>query len=88
MIDLPSIEAILYASTSQPHAILGMHSFQNGSILRVFDPVATRVEVKINDTITEVPRVDANGFFCLPFKKSQSASYTLLKHYGRHRAGK
>jgi len=72
---------ILYASSANPHSILGMHPFEGGFIYRVFDPSASSVSIVIGDKESKMEKVDQNGFYIHTIKSKQAKSYKLKKSY-------
>ena len=73
---------ILYASTANPHSILGMHPFDGGFIYRVFDPSASEVSIIIGEEESLMRKIDPNGFYVHTIKSKQPRSYKLKKYYG------
>jgi len=81
IISQEDLQSILYANTSQPHSILGLHSFDKGSIIRVFDPAAVKIDVKIGKNCYPIPCIDQNGLYAITFKKQVAPDYSLIKTY-------
>jgi 1,4-alpha-glucan branching enzyme len=57
------IQALTEARCLDPHAILGMHPFGDGLVVRVFRPWAKRVEVLLEDRAHDLDRVHEVGLF-------------------------
>ncbi|MCM8540504.1 MAG: 1,4-alpha-glucan branching protein GlgB [Lentisphaeraceae bacterium] len=72
---------ILYARTSNPHSILGMHSTSGGFIYRVFDPYAKSINIIIDEKEYKMEKVDPNGFFLYKRNTKKPGSYRLKKEY-------
>ncbi|NQZ58477.1 MAG: 1,4-alpha-glucan branching enzyme, partial [Lentisphaeraceae bacterium] len=75
------MQSILYASTANPHSILGLHPHKSGSVLRIFDPAAQKIEVKIGRSRRVIPKISDDGFFALSFDKVQKSDYLITRHY-------
>ena len=80
---IDEMKQILYAYTSCPHSILGKHSHNGEFVYKVFDPVASKIEISISGKIQEMSKVNDNGFF-LFISKKDDAQYKLSKYYGDH----
>ena len=73
---------ILYARTSNPHSILGMHPVKGGFVYRVFDPSAADVSICIGSKEYKMTKVDPNGFYIYKKTGNKPGSYQLKKSYG------
>lgn len=74
---------ILYARTSNPHSILGMHPSSNGFVYKVFDPAASSVSILIKGAETKMEKVDENGFYVHFLNTDKPTSYQIKRYYGK-----
>ncbi|MCM8533977.1 MAG: 1,4-alpha-glucan branching protein GlgB [Lentisphaeraceae bacterium] len=76
------INQILYSNTSCPHSILGKHPIDNEYIYRVFDPVASKVEICIGKKKPqEMIKINENGFYLFKAKAAKNSTYKINRHY-------
>ena len=79
-----SVPETLFAGTlADPHSVLGIHEFNDGVIIRVFDPLADSVEILTGSDFSnsEPMRNEGRGLFTAIFKKSPFFAYRVKKYF-------
>lgn len=57
------VERLLHGQAYDPHALLGLHSTEEGRVIRLFRPGADRVEIELRGERLPMVQVDGAGLF-------------------------
>ena len=80
--DWAGIEAIVYADHRKPNSILGPHITEEGILINVFRPNATKVILKLkNNKKYDMEMVDEEGFFAVIIPGKTIPKYTYIVNY-------
>ena len=80
LMNWPAIEEVIYSETSNPHALLGPHPQDSGSLVQMFYPGAKEVILQFVDNLKEVPMemADEDGFFAVLLPNKKVAPYRYI----------
>ena len=81
-VSTPCVPETLFAGTlADPHSVLGIHEFDGGMIIRVYDPLAESVEILSgSDFSSSTPmKNEGRGLFSAVFKDSDFFAYRMKK---------
>jgi len=83
LMNWPDIEAIVYAESINPGAVLGPHSAGNSTLFQTFIPGAKEVRLRFpsEDKSIKMEQVDENGFFVLLNSGKLNTDYEYIAEY-------
>ena len=73
---------LLSGKCADPHSILGMHTEKNGIAVRVYDPGAVSVTVRVGKEVFPMRKIRPEGLFEVLFpRRKKHFNYTVEKHF-------
>jgi len=83
LMNWPAIEAVVYAESDNPSAVLGPHTSGNSTLYQVYVPDATEVRLQVpdEDKAIKMECVDEAGFFAVLKSGKAPAEYSYLAEF-------
>lgn len=79
--DVP--ESLCAGTLKDPHSVLGIHDWNGGKVIRVYDPLAVSVDVLYGADYSGSIEMEShgNGLFTVVFQQQTFFQYRLKKHF-------
>ena len=82
MMNWPVIEGIEYTDIDNPRDILGQHLIEDGLLIQAFIPDAESVQIKCEDKLYDMYRMDDDGFYAGILDSDKTVTYKLVVKRG------